>query len=181
MATCSRCTRTLPDDAAVCSFCGNKISRAETEQTKEDLLFHLRRSMKKEQAYWKNLGIALIVAELLLLAWAAWSFLRGNLPELIVSVCLLLLCIPGILVNLIQYGRVADEAEGIYLDCTPALERADDRKRALLSLFFNPPVFSVLSKSRSFVAEHRQALEELRKEQDRRYESTFRSDRLHTL
>lgn len=181
MATCTHCTRTLPDDAEVCSFCGKRISSAGAKKPKEDLLFQLRKYLKKEQIWWKRYGLILLVAGVLLLVWGGWSFLRGNLPALIVAACLLVLCVPALIVNLTQYGKVEEYIEGIYLDCSPALERAEDRKHALLSLFFNPMVFSVLIKNKAFIAAHQAALETLRKEQDQRYESTFRSDRLHNL
>lgn len=179
MASCTHCTRTLPDDTQICPFCGRKISAANAQKPKEDLLFQIRESLKQEQKLWKILALSGVVADAILLACAAWSFLRADVIALVLYGVLLCLSIPCIWVNLVQFGKIEDYIDGIYVDCSPAIERADGRKDAVLGLVFNPFALKVFLKNREFIQQHRGALKEIIREQDLRYESTFNGDRFH--
>lgn len=179
MATCTHCTRTVPDDAKVCTFCGSKISSKTFSHAKEDLLFRIRENMKEEQKRWRLMGLALTIVAALCLAGGVWSFLTVNKIALAIYIVLFVLCLIYVPVNLIQYVSIDEYVGGIYLDCGPAIQRSDSRRSALTALFFNPWAMRAFLKNRAFIDEHRAALDEVRRDQDQKYDSTFRNDLLH--
>jgi len=180
MPTCSRCTRTIPDDATACPFCGRPVHGAGQEPQEQDLLYHFRTLLRKEQQSWRIFSMALIVAIVCLLAAAALNFLSGNMIPTVVYGALAIYGGAALLVNVVQFSRMEDSIEGIYIDCTPALERNDRNGFFLLGIFFNPLASARFAKTKAFVITHRNELIRIMREQDKRYESTFRSDHLHS-
>lgn len=180
MATCTHCTRTLPDDAVTCPFCGRKVrNHAEKTNPEQDLLYHLRNHLRKEQQGWRIGSMVLVILIVVFLATAALSFLGGELVATFIYGGIAIYFGMAILVNIVQFSRMEEYIEGIYIDCTPALERSEKNGYFVLGIFFNPYTSALFAKTKAFVLLHQQDLFRIMQEQDRRYESTFRSDRLH--
>ena len=181
MASCTRCTRTLPDDASVCPFCGCKIHHtSEQVHPEKDLLFRLRALLRKEQQGWRICSMILVVLVVVFLAAAGLSFLGGNVIPTILYGILALYTAVALLINILQFSRMEEFVEGIYLDCTPALERSEKNGYFLLGIFFSPLAATRFARTKAFVFSNRQELFRIMQEQDRRFESTFRSDMLHS-
>lgn len=179
MPTCSRCTRTIPDDATSCPFCGRAIHGAQ-EKPKEDLLYSFRLLLKKEQQGWRVFSMVFVVVTVVFLAVAAFSFLSGEMVATVLWGILALYSAVALLVNAIQFSRMEESIEGIYIDCTPAMERSERNGFFLLGIFFNPLTASRFLQTKAFIHSHHNELMNIIKEQDKRYESTFRSDHLHS-
>ena len=79
----------------------------------------------------------LVAVFVIALAAGAWAVLRGNLPNLIVSILVAVWCIPAVVINFRQFLQMEDFIDGIYIDCGPAVERSEKIPPLLLAFFFN--------------------------------------------
>ena len=122
----------------------------------------------------------LVVLVVVFLAAAGLSFLGGNVIPTILYGILALYTAVALLINILQFSRMEEFVEGIYLDCTPALERSEKNGYFLLGIFFSPLAATRFARTKAFVFSNRQELFRIMQEQDRRFESTFRSDMLHS-
>lgn len=180
MATCTNCTRTLPDDAVLCPFCGRRIASAsDAIRSDVEILHKLNHFLRREQKGLRTAWLILATVTAVLLTETVFSFLAEKWLSVLIYGPLGLYAGIATLVNLIQYGRVQDCITGLYLDCTPALERASRRGPAVLGIFFNPSMTARFRKTAKFVAENQNVLVKIMRDQDRRYDNTFHNDRLH--
>lgn len=180
MATCTNCTRTLPDDAILCPFCGRRIATAsDAIRSDLELLHKLKQLLHNEKKCLRTAWLILATVSAVLLTETVFSCLAEKWIACLIYGPLSLYCVLATLINLIQHGRVEDCLNDLYLDCTPALERAEGRGLLILGIFFNPSLTKRFKKTRKFVAENQNALFKIVQEQDRRYESTFRNALLH--
>ena len=180
MASCSNCTRTLPEGVAVCPFCGKKI-RADLQASQTDYLYPLRRNLRTEKTCWRVNGMLLVAVFVIALAAGAWAVLRGNLPNLIVSILVAVWCIPAVVINFRQFLQMEDFIDGIYIDCGPAVERSEKIPPLLLAFFFNWIAFPFVFGNFKYAKKYQGTLDRIRRDQDLRYEREFNNDRFHSL
>lgn len=180
MASCSRCTRTLPPDATVCPFCGRKTHIApEQSNPEQELIYKLRVLLRAEQQGWRVGSMVLVVLIVVFLAATALSFLSGEIVGTVVCGAITLYLGTAMLVNVLQFSRLEEFAEGLYIDCSSALERSEQNRYLFYGALFNPLAASRFAKTRKYILTNQENLLRIMQEQDRRYESTFRNDRFH--
>ena len=180
MATCTNCTRTLPDDTERCPFCGRRIAAAaDAVHSDLELLHQFKQLLRGEQKCLRTAWLLLATVSAVLLTETVFSFLAGKWIALLIYGILALYGASATLVNLLMHGQTQACIEGLYLDCTPALEQVYGRRYTVLSIFFNPRLAVLLKKKKQFVAANQAALIRIMQDQDRRYNSTFRNDLLH--
>ena len=180
MATCTNCTRTLPDDAVLCPFCGRRIAAAsDAIHSDTELLHKLNQLLRREQKCLRTAWLVFATVSAVLLTETFFSFLAEKWIACLVYGILGLYGAVAALVNLVQHAHVQDCIDDLYLDCTPAMERADRRRYTVLSVFFNPFWTARIKKTKRFVSENQNPLFKIMQDQDRRYQNTFRSDLLH--
>ncbi len=180
MASCSHCTRTLPAGAKVCPFCGKKISAAaEGMDPDKELLFRLRKNLQKERTYWKINALALLTAAFFLLIAGVLAFLEGDLPGVVAYVILILFCLLGMFLGFSQYRKTEDYIDAVYLDCYPAVDRAEGKGPMVLAAFFGWLPLIYIVKNHKFVTANRANFYRIHRQQDKQADKTFHSDFLH--
>ncbi len=180
MASCSHCTRTVPAGANICPFCGKKIASAGdgTDPDKE-YLFRLRNGLNKERTYWKINGLILLTVAFFLLIAGVLAFLSGDLPGVVAYGILVVYCLVGLGLDFRQYRKLEEYIDAVYLDCYPAVDRAEGKGPIAFAAFFGWLPLVSMVKMHKFVTANRATYYRIHRQQDRQAEKTFNSDFLH--
>ena len=180
MASCTNCTRTLPAGVQVCPFCGKKISatmnHGDPDQT---YLFELRKTLNRERNGWRINGLIFVSAAFFLLLAGILAFLSGDLPGTVAYAILLLWCLVGVFLDFRQFHRVEEYIDSVYLDCYPAIDRAEGKGPQVFAGFFGiVPLFSILKNHKSVTA-NRGTFYRIHREQSQKLDRTFHTDLQH--
>ena len=123
----------------------------------------------------------LVAVFLIAAASAVWGILRGNLPNLIASTIVALWCIPAVALSFREFLGMEDYIDGLYLDCGPAVERAEKIAPLLRAFFFNWLALPFVFSNFKYAKKHQGTLTAIRRELDLRYDREFNNDRFHSL
>ncbi len=121
----------------------------------------------------------LVAVVFFLLLAGTLAFLSGDLPATVFYALTVVLCLVGMGLDFRQYHKLEEYIDSVYLDCYPAVERAERKGPMVFAAFFGWIPLGWIVKNHKYITANRGTFYRIHREQDQRADKTFHSDFLH--